>query len=250
MKNTRIIILLIGAVLTNTPSSFGKLSKDEKNLCQKWKLWKVEEMQKEVEPTNARYIIDIKKNKTFSIMLNYEIAYRGNWEYSRKTLILHDKVTNKDIIVPIIELDHTHLVVKDLEGIGKNTFMTPLSHKDAEHLTHSEHLLVKKWTIYQSSNESLVGSLYDFHENKTFDYYYSGQSVPISSGTWSISKNAKYIVLEPKRSETSTWDVLELHRHELVVKSQFSGNTNKMHDPYLTEKDGLDLFKETTKERE
>jgi hypothetical protein len=245
MKNFKKLILGALALLAINSVSFAKISKEERDLCQTWKLWKVEETGKEVAPENSRYLVDLKKNKTFTITKNYKIAHRGTWEYARKTLVFHDKVTNKDIVVPVREADHSHLVLNEIEGKSKVTFMTPVSHKDAIHLTHQEHILVKKWTIYQSTNPELVGSMYDFHEDKTWDYFYNGQSVPVSSGKWTLSEYSKALTLELKKNEKVVWDVIEFHRHAFVSKSQSSGNTNKMHDAYLTEKDGIILKKDS-----
>jgi hypothetical protein len=240
-RMTQRIISMALAILAMSSFAFGKLSKEERDLCQKWKLWKVEQSGKEIEPKNTRFLIDIKKNKTFSITLNYEIAHRGTWEYARQTLIFHDLVTNKDMVLPVSTLDHTHLIFKGFDGQEVVTHMAPIVNKDAIHLTHREHLLVRKWTIYNSSVSEVVGSVYDFHEDKSFDYYFNGQSVAASTGKWSLSEDSKTIVLEIKRGEKVVWDVIELHRHELVAKSQSSGTLNRMHDPYLTEKDNHQL---------
>jgi hypothetical protein len=237
-KVTTFIALSLVFLAFNT-SSFGKLSKDERELCQTWKMWKVEENNSEVEPKFSRFMIDMKKNKTFSITSNYEIAFRGTWEFTRQTLIFHDQVTNKDIVLPVTELDHTHLVFQNFEALGRITFMTPVVHKDAIHLNHNEHLLAKKWNIYESSVDGLAGSMYDFHEDKTFDFILNGQTVPVSSGTWSLSADTKTITLIPKKGEQAILEVLEFHRHELVTKSQLTGTENKLHDAYLAERDDL-----------
>jgi hypothetical protein len=241
MKNSKKIILTLLITLFTSVLMQAKLSKEEKNLAQSWKMWKVEETGKEVEPAITRYLLDIKKNKTFSIVKNSEIAHRGTWEYARKTLVLHDKVTNKDIVLPVSELDHTHLVVTGAESPTRKTFMTPIVHKDAVHLTHREHLLVKKWTIYESTDEERKGAIYDFHEDKTFDYILNGHTVPVSTGSWELAADGKTITLKIKKTENIILDVLEFERHILVLKSRTSGVTNKMHDAYLTEKDGIEL---------
>ena len=54
-------------------------------------MWKVEESGSEVEPKFSRFIVKMKKNKTFVITSEYEMTHRGTWEYKNKTLILFCK---------------------------------------------------------------------------------------------------------------------------------------------------------------
>ena len=236
----RIIGLSLSILLLSSSTAFAKLSEAEKNLAQQWKMWKVEKAGNEVTPVLSRFIITMSKKKTFVITTGYEMTHRGTWEYKNKTLKLTDKVTNKTFVLPVKELDHTHLVFSnyEYEGEGKTTFMTPINHKNALHLNHNEHLLAKKWHIYESTKEDNKDALYDFHEDKTFSYYLAGHSLPISEGKWTLSEDAKTVTLHLKRSkEDIVLEILEFHRHSLILKSPESGTINKLHDEYLTKRD-------------
>lgn len=241
MKILKLITgLALSTLLLMSSTAFAKRSQDEKDLAQKWKMWKVEKGGTEVEPVLSRFIISMTKRNTFVITTGYEMTHRGTWKYENKTLTLTDEVTNKTFVLPVTELDHTHLVINNYEneGDGRTTFMTPINHKDALHLNHNEHLLAKKWHIYESTKEDTKDALYDFHEDKTFSYYLPGHSLPVSEGGWTLAKDKKTLTLHLKRSkEDVVLEIQEFHRHSLVLKSPESGTINKLHDEYLTKKD-------------
>jgi hypothetical protein len=250
MKMTKYISLILLLFTGLMANSKHHLTKQEKDLAQQWKMWKIEEAGKEVDPNISRFMLNLHKNKTFTIIEHSEIAHRGTWEYSDKTLILHDKVTNKDMVYPVTTLDHTHLVLVGVETESRKTFLTPLTHKDAVHLSHKEHLMAKTWTIYAASDTNRIGAIYDFHEDKTFDYLLHGHTVPVSEGTWELAKDEKTIILSLRKSEKVVLDVVEFHRHELTIVSKSSGVKMSMHDAYLhhldqqTKASGLPALKE------
>jgi len=201
-------------------------------------MWKVEESGSEVEPKFSRFIVKMKKNKTFVITSEYEMTHRGTWEYKNKTLILEDKVTNRTFTLPVKTIDATHLVFDNYEGKGRTTFLTPVTSKDAIHLNHKEHVISKKWRIYKSTKDRNVGAFYEFHEDKTFIYIPAGMTIPASSGKWTLSEDGKVLTLEIKRSkETFALAVDEMHRHAFTLRNTETGTINYMHDEHLTQKD-------------
>ena len=127
---------LLTMVLAFLVSSFvvtEKRTEREKWLSQEWKMWKVEEDGQEVEPTYSRFILTLKKNFTFVITKEYEMTHRGTWDYTNGKLTLSDKVTNKDIVLPVEQLDESHLVFSGYESDKRSTYLTPVSNKDAIH---------------------------------------------------------------------------------------------------------------------
>ena len=72
-----------------------------------------------------------------------------------------------------------------------NTTMTPLKNKNSVRLNHKEHLVAKRWRIYESTKEKNVGSLFELHKDKTLSYIPSGTSVPLSVGDWAFSDDSK-----------------------------------------------------------
>lgn len=241
LRNLKVILflaitLISGTVLTSFITK--KITTKEKMISQKWKMWKVEQNGSEVEPKFTRFILTLKKNKTFVITSEYEMTHRGTWSYKNKTLILEDKVTNRDMTLPVIEADPTHLVISNYESKDRSTFMIPVTHKDAIHLNHKEHILAKKWRIFNSSKDRNIGSFYEFHEDKTFVYIPAGMTVAASSGKWDLSKDGKIITLEIKRSkETFKMMVDEMHRHALTIRNAETGTVNYLHDEFLTKRD-------------
>lgn len=214
-----------------------KRTEKEKMISQKWKMWKVEENGEEVNPKFTRFILSIKKNGTFVITSEYEMTHRGTWSYKNKILTLEDKVTNRAFKLPVVKIDPTHLVIKNYESEDRSTFMTPVTSKDAIHLNHKEHLLAKKWRIYNSSKDRNIGSFYEFHDDKTFIYIPAGMTIAASSGKWDLSKDGKIVTLEIKRSkEVFKLAVDEFHRHELTLRNVETGTVNYLHDEFLTKK--------------
>lgn len=208
-------------------------------------MWKVEQDGKEVAPRYSHFILTLKNRHTFVITAEYEMTHRGTWSVQNNILTLHDQVTKRDFVLDIKDSDRTHLALKGYEGPQKVTHLTPVTNKDAIHLNHKEHLLAKKWRIYNSTKERNVGSFFEFHEDKTFVYIPEGQSVPVSSGTWELSKNGKLLTLVTASSgATIVLDITELHRHKLTFKNPETGTVNYLHDEFLTKKDMIEVDKD------
>ena len=244
---TSTLLAIVTVIVTSSfvSNASKKLSNQEKWMSQTWKMWKVEKNGNEVEPKFSRFILKMKKNKTFVITSEYEMTHRGTWSYKNKTLTLNDKVTNRSFVLPVKDLDETHLSFENYEGKERTTFLTPVTSKDAIHLNHKEHLMAKKWRIYNSTKDRNIGAFYEFHEDKTFIYIPAGMSIPASSGKWTLSDDGKTVTLEIKRTkEQFTLAVEELHRHALTLKNIETGTTNYLHDEFLTQKDQVKEEKE------
>lgn len=216
--------------------------KEKKWLAKKWKMWKVEMDGKEIQPKYSHFILTLKKRQTFVITAEYEMTHRGTWSFENNVLTLHDQVTMRNFELEVRDLDQTHLAVEGYEGPQKVTHMTPVTSKDAIHLSHKEHLIAKKWRIYNSTKERNVGSFFEFHEDKTFVYIPEGMTVPMSSGTWDLSKNGKILTIVTLNSGSKmSMDIMKLHRHELTFKNPDTGTINYLHDEFLTKKDMVEL---------
>ena len=234
-----VLTILVAFLALVNVTYAAKRSKEEKYISKKWKMWKEEKGGAETEPTVSQIILEIKKNKSFVIVKGYENTHRGTWKLEGKTtLILDDYVTNTTMTLPIKELDATHLVLDNLDQEGITTYMTPLKNKNAIHLTHKEHLVAKRWRIYESTKEKNVGSLFELHEDKTLSYIPSGTSVPLDIGSWDLSDNAKQVTfILSKSNKEIILDVIELHRHEMILKNHETGIEDKYHDELLTQRD-------------
>lgn len=242
------LLAIVGLFLI-TSAITKKRTQEEKWLAQKWKMWKVEQDGEEIEPENSRVILELKKDFSYVITTEYEMTHRGTWTLDENILVLNDLVTTKEIKLPVTTLDETHLVIEDYKVEGTTTYLTPVTHKDAIHLSHKEHLIAKKWRVYESTKTRNVGAFYEFHEDKSFVYMPAGMSIPASSGKWELSEDHKTITLTVKKTkEVYELAVEELHRHELVLKNTDTGTTNYLHDEFLTKKDLEEEEEETTEE--
>ena len=229
-------IILFLTVMTVGLVAFSNGHPNEKLLINKWKMIKTLKSGVEIEPTHEKLTIEfIKKNKQFLVTAYLEETHKGSWSLSEdgKKVTLIDADTKEEKVIDIIKIDKLHLNISHFDGLSDNVVIEtiPLGKGKAVHLTHKEHLIAKAWHVYESDKELNIGLLMEFKVDKTFIMLPEGSKLPVASGKWHLSDDNSKIILDMKEEgRTMELTIVELHTHDLVLKQEDSGVTNKFHD--------------------
>ena len=229
-------IVLFLTVMALGLVAFSKGHPNEKLLINKWKMIKTIKNGAEVDPTHEKLMIEfLKKKKQYIVTAHLEETHKGSWSLSEDgtKIILIDADTKKEKIVDILKIDKLHLNISHFDGESDAVVIEtiPLGKGKAVHLTHKEHLIVKAWHVYESDKELNIGLLMEFKVDKTFIMLPNGSKVPVASGKWHLSDDGTKIIMDMKEEgRTMELTIIELHTHDLVLKQEDSGMTNKFHD--------------------
>ena len=237
MKTIKLFTLSLVAA-SFISNSFAQSADYEKDVVNSWKMIKTEVNGEEVEPKHDKLILDIDKRKNaFTITAAYEETHEGFWELENDKLILTDLETEEVKTLDITQLSDDHLTVKGYDDPNTVLHFIPASKKSMD-LNHKEFLVAKKWTIYKSDKASNIGTRIEFKHDKTFVLLPWGYQVPTMSGKWHLNEdNSKLIIDAREDGAHIEIDILELHKHELVLKFDDLGVTEYLHDPLLAKKD-------------
>ena len=217
----------------------------EKLVSGKWKMISETRNGEEIEPEHENLILTLKKknlfrkNNEFTITAAYEETHSGTWEISEdgSTLLLHDSTSRDDKELELVELDKKHLGLGSYDGPNTAIYLTPMKGKAAD-LNHKEHLLAKKWTIFDSEQLENIGMMMEFQPNKTFVMIPYGYKVPVATGKWKLSDDNETLIIDKQEDgEHLELKIVEMHRHELSLKDPETGVVNHFHDEMLVSKD-------------
>lgn len=238
MKSLKLIgILFLACFVT-----FNTMAQDDrgKSIVKKWKMIKTEDNGTEVDPEHDRLVLQIEKDKSFTITAVLEETHNGTWKIENDNLVLTDTETGDVKTLGIKDLDNGHLALSGYDKPTATLYFVPVTGKKQVSLNHKEFLVAKKWTVFQSDKQENVGMRLEFKADKSFIMIPFGYKVPVASGTWSFKEGSdhKVLLIEQKDNEKPLeLDVIELHRHELVLKFHESGISNHLHDPKLAKND-------------
>jgi hypothetical protein len=229
-------IILFLTVMTLGFVAFSKAHPNEKLLINKWKMIKTLKNGAEIDPTHDKLTIEfLKKNKQYVVTAQLEETHKGSWSLSAdgKKITLVDTDTKKEKTIDILKIDKLHLNISHFDGESDEVVIEtiPLGKGKAIHLTHKEHLIAKAWHVYESDKETNIGLLMEFKVDKTFIMLPNGSKVPVASGKWHLSDDNGKIIMDMKEAgRTMELTIVELHTHDLILKQEESGVTNKFHD--------------------
>lgn len=229
-------IVLFLTALTLALASFSAAHPNEKLLINKWKMIKTIKNGEEVAPKHDKLTIEfIKGKKQYVVTAHLEETHKGTWSLSEDgtKVTLTDSDTKEGKVIDIIKIDKLHFNFSHYDGASDDVIIesTPLGKEKAVHLTHKEHLIAKAWHVYESDKEMNIGLLMEFKVDKTFIMLPEGLKVPVASGKWHLSDdNSKIIVDMKETGKTMELTIIEVHTHDLVLKQEESGITNKFHD--------------------
>ena len=210
----------------------------EKAIVNKWKIIKAEDNGKEIAPEHEKMILEIKKGNEFTVSSAFEETHRGTWKIAGDNVELTDVETKEVKKVAIKQLDEDHFTIQGYDKSTQILHFIPVSGKKSVTLNHKEFLVSKKWTVYKSDKTENVGMRLEFKPDMTFVMVPYGYKVPVASGKWKLSDdNTKLLMDRREDNGHMELDIVELHKHELVLKFDESGITNYMHDPKLSSKD-------------
>lgn len=245
------LFVLCAALVLQSCAMFEGDSK-EAHLTNDWKMIKETKDGKEIKPKHDNLVFEFnKKDNEYSFTADFEETHTGTWEFNedKTAVILNDVDTKKSQTLPIKELDRTHLALSGFDGKGTVIYMTPLKNKDSRELTHKEHLVAKKWHIFESDNPENLATLFEFKTDKTFIIIPYQQKVPVFSGNWELSDDNKKLIIDRREDgEHLELDIEKLSRHEMVLKDSESGAVNKFHDRDLWEKEREEVETEASEE--
>lgn len=205
----------------------------QKLIVNKWKLIRELDNNKEVNPKHDKLIVEFKKNGTFTITAAFEETHSGTWKLSADQLKveLTDGETNEDRILFIQKLDKHHFTVGNFDGPSTVIEMVPLRKSKAQHLTHTEHMIAKKWHVYESDNPDNLGSLFEFKPDKTFLIVPYGYKIPVFTGEWRLSENKKTLIVDRREDDQHLeLDIIELETHDMKLQNHDTQKVNAFHD--------------------
>lgn len=244
---------LCALLLLNSCALFEGDSK-EAHISNDWRMIKETKDGEEIEPLHDNLVFEFnRRNNEYTFSADFEETHTGTWEFNedKTAVILHDIDTKKSQTLPIKELDRTHLALAGFDGKGTVIYMTPLKNKESRNLTRKEHLVAKKWHIFESDNPEFLATLFEFKTDKTFIIVPFKQKVPVYTGKWDLSEdNSKLILDRREDGKHLELDIKKLDRHEMILKDPESGVINKFHDRELWEKERDEVEEEAAKEIE
>ena len=239
MKKTIKLFSLLVLTSLITTFSFAQEVDYTKKIINKWKMIKTEENGQDVQPKHDKLILDIqKKNNVFTITAAFEETHNGLWKLDGNKLTLTDTETKEVKTLTIIEADGDHLTLDNFDGENTTVHFAEATGKKSTVVTNKEFLVAKKWTIYKSDKETNLGTRIEFKQDKTFVLLPWGYQVPTMSGKWQLSEdNSKLIIDAREDGAHIEISLIEIHKHELVLKFEDLGITEYLHDPLLAKND-------------
>ena len=229
------ILLFLTAIVLGF-NSFSKAHPNEKLLINKWKLIKTVKDNAEIAPTHDKLTIEFfKKKKEYVVSAYLEETHKGTWSLNEDgdKITLTDADTKEEKIIDLIKIDKLHFNFSHYDGVDDEVIIEtiPLGKGKAIHLTHKEHLLAKAWHVYESDKDMNIGLLMEFKVDMTFIMLPKGLKVPVASGKWHLSDDDTKIILDMKEEgKTMELTIIEMHSHDLILKQEDTGVTNKFHD--------------------
>ncbi len=229
------IVVVLTMVSTFAQGSYEKL------IVKKWKLVKEFDKASEIEPKHEHLIMVFKKSGDYTIKASYEESHSGKWRIGGKNnnrLILHDEANDEEKMLSILQLDKNHLNLGNFDGPTTIVHFTPMEKNREEHLNHKEHLIAKKWHVFESGKAALIHALYEFKEDYTFFILPEGHKVPLYTGKWSLSNNKKELLIHRREDgKDIIMEIIEIHTHVMVLKNKETDDSMTFHDLKLTAKD-------------
>lgn len=211
----------------------------KKLISKRWKMIKVYKSGKEISPEHEQLVIHFKKNGSFIFTAKFEETHQGTWVLSddEKTITLDDNTNHKKFNLEVQKLDKGHLSLANFDGEkDKVVYMIPLSNKKAMVLNHREFLLAKEWTVSTSDKKETEGMRFVFNVNKTFTIFKKESTIPVSSGKWKLSENKKKVLMDTREEHKHLeLNIVEIHRHKLILKNEENGLTKTLIDHRLEE---------------
>jgi hypothetical protein len=228
--------LFLAIILASSLFSFAQTT--EKLIAKKWKMVQTLINNENVKPKHKNLVITFNKDKSFTISASKEQTHKGTWSLIEdgKKVVLNDQTNNEEKTYTVESSDKKHL---SLGGYDGNTTIALIRYKKGHYnLSHTEALIAKEWHIYKTDKEENMDMEIAFKKNKQFEFIPYGSKMPVASGRWRLSKDEKVIILEMiAENEELHLDIMDVHRHELILKSEETGVINYLHDRKLYSKD-------------
>lgn len=205
----------------------------QKLIAKKWKLIRELDNGNEVTPKHDKLVLEFKKNGTFTITAAFEETHSGTWKLSGDQLKveLTDEETNEERILFIQKLDKHHFTVGNFDGPSTAIEMVPLGRSKSQHLTHTEHMVAKKWHVYESDNPDNLGALFEFKPDKTFIIVPYGYKIPVFTGQWSLSEDNKTLLVDRREDDQHMeLDIVGLETHDMKLQNHETKKINAFHD--------------------
>ena len=235
MRSTKCLLILCFSFVYSLVSA----QDIDKDIINEWKMIKTEVDGEPVDPVHEKLILELNKNNTFTITAAYEETHTGTWEFNKdkSKVILTDDIRDYKQELKILDYDDKHLALGNFDGENMNMFFIPLGKKKNKHLNHVEHSIAKRWTCFKSTEEKNIGLMVEFKPDMTFIMIPYGFDIPLATGTWKLSEDKKHVLIEKREGGHLELEIIERHKHELVLKSNESDAVNHFHDPQLTRLD-------------
>lgn len=240
MNLTKIGTIALGLLMAAVTTFAAAQTDVEKTIKGKWKLVKEIQNGEEISPKHSKLVIEFSKKGVFTITAAYEETHKGTYTISEdgKQLVLDDNISKEKKSLTIQKIDESHLNVANFDGAGTVIEMTPAKGKDVD-LSHTEHLVAKRWHCFKSDEDSNLELVMEFHNDYTYVIIPKGYKLPVATGDWKIDpKNEKAILLDKREDGTHlALDIVELHTHTIVLKnSGEDGISNHFRDEKLYQK--------------
>ncbi len=237
MQKKLVYILLVVFV---TFASQLKAQDFQKLIVNKWKMTHTFENGSEVKPKHKQLLITFTKKKEFTVAAAYEETHRGFFTINStdSTVTIKDKWSKDEKVLTITEVTKDHIIIKGFDGDGSSIECVPLSHGRAQHLSHKETLLAKRWTIYKSDKAHNLDMVFEFKYDYTFIAIPYGHKVPVAQGEWKMSDDHTKIILDMlENGDHLELNIVSIHKHELILHNPETNISNSFHDEKLTKKD-------------
>ena len=212
----------------------------KKLIVNKWKMTHTYENGSEVKPKHEQLLIIFGKKNEFTISAAYEETHRGTYsiDESAKTVTIKDKWSKEETVLTVKEVTKDHIIIDGYDGANSSIECVPLSHSKAQHLSHKETLLAKRWTIYRSDKAHNLDMVFEFRHDYTFVAIPYGHKLPVAQGEWKMSDDHKKVIMDMlDNGDHLELEIQSIHKHELILHNPESNVSNYFHDEKLTKKD-------------
>lgn len=211
-----------------------------KQVINKWKMTHFFENGSEVKPKHDKLLITFNKKNEFVISAAYEETHKGTYtvDAEAKTITIKDKWSKDEKVLNVKEVTDDHIIIDGYDGEGSSMECVPLSSSKAQHLSHKETLLAKRWTIYKSDKAHNLDMVFEFKHDYTFVAIPFGHKLPVAQGEWKMSDDQAKLILDMlEDGEHLELNINSLHKHEMILHNPESNVSNYFHDEKLTRKD-------------
>ena len=237
MHKNLIHILLVAFVALSTQLSAQDF---KKIIVNKWKMTHTFENGSEVKPKHKQLLITFSKKNEFTLTAAYEETHSGQYTVNStdSTITVKDKWSKEEKVLTIKEVTKDHIIIEGYDGEGSSIECIPLSHAKAQHLSHKETLLAKRWTIYKSDKAHNLDMIFEFKYDYTFVAIPYGHKVPVAQGEWKMSEDDSKLILDMlENGDHLELNIVSIHKHELTLHNPETNISNYFHDEKLTKKD-------------